>query len=214
MSSSPSKRRSPPERIFVSAKSANTIPVKSALHCSALCQCALDPAVTRIEYFACVKLGAVAYPLNVIAIIREGRRLVLEIGDDIKTRDLDQEGLYLLALKKLSARPHAISKREILREPYHSNCRLVWSYRNRNASPAARDKILRLIDDAGPLSIKEICRELGSDLSADVYALACQSALYLDLTDSPLAGATIVRSKHVLREGRLNRHGVAGRGTP
>jgi hypothetical protein len=205
------KRRSPSERIFLSAKSATTIPIRSDLHHDALCQCALDPTVTRIEFFACVKLGAVACPLNTIAIIRDGRRLVLEIGDNLEPRDLDQEGLYLLALEKLNATPLTLSTRDILREPHHSNCRLVWSYHDRHASIASRDRILRLIEDTGPISIKILCRDLGSDLTADVYTLACQSTLYLDLTDRPVSGATIVRSKHVLRSPRPSRHGTFGR---
>jgi hypothetical protein len=149
--------------------------------------------------------------LNTIAIIRDGRRLVLEIGDNLEPRDLDQEGLYLLALEKLNATPLTLSTRDILREPHHSNCRLVWSYHDRHASIASRDRILRLIEDTGPISIKVLCRDLGSDLTADVYTLACQSTLYLDLTDRPVSGATIVRSKHVLRSPRPSRHGTFGR---
>jgi hypothetical protein len=208
---SSTKRGSPSERLFLSAKAATTIPIQSDLHHNALCQCALDPTVTRIEFFACVKVGTVACPLNTIAIIRDGRRLVLEIGDNPTPRDLDQEGLYLLALEKLSATPLNISTRDISREPHHSNVRLVWSYHDRRASIASRNRILRLIEDTGPVTIKVLCHDLGSDLTADVYALACQSTLYLDLTDRPVSGATIVRSKHVLRSPRPSRHDAFGK---
>jgi hypothetical protein len=208
MSHSPRKSA---DRIFLSKKAPTAIPVATELHYDVLCQSALDPTVTRIEFIGPIRLAAGVCLLDTITILRNGRRFVLEIGDAPTLRDLDNEGLYLLALQKLNARPLALSTREILREPYHSNARLVWFYRGRYISTASRDRILRLIDDTGPISIKALCHDLGSDLAADVYALACQSALYLDLTGSPLSGATIVRSKHVLR---ANRHGVAGRGTP
>lgn len=197
----PSPHRPPqPQRIFLSAKAATTIAIKSDLHHDALRQCALDPKVTRIEYFSCVKLGALACPIGATAVIRDGRRLVLEIGDYQETRDLDQEGLYLLALEKLNATPLILSSRDILREPYCSNCRLVWSYNHRHVSAASRDLILRLVDGDGSVTVKRLCRDLGSDLTAEIYALACQSALHLELDGRPLAGTTVVCSKH----GRAN----------
>jgi hypothetical protein len=207
----PSPHRLPqPQRTFLSAKAATTIAIKSDLHHDALRQCALDPKVTRIEYFACVRLGTIACPIGATAVIRDGRRLVLEIGDRPEPRDLDQEGLYLLALEKLNATPLVLSSRELLREPHCSNCRLVWSYNSRRVPASLRDRILRVVDGDGSITVQDLCRDLGSDLTAHVYALACRSALHLELDGLPLAGTTVVGSKH-LRASELKRHRV-GRG--
>ncbi|MET1047114.1 MAG: hypothetical protein ABWX70_10515 [Hyphomicrobium sp.] len=177
----------PPPSLFLTPKSSVAIPVRDELTHDALCQAALDPAVTSIEFTRSVTVGNQPHRLDGIVLVRDNSREMLDIerGD---IRSLDAVGLRLLAAEKLGASPLTLNEGSILREPRCSNARTVWEHHRRPVSLESRIYIADLLDEEGAMSI----RDIGIRFREDIFALACGTLLDIELHAGPL-DAVLVR---------------------
>ncbi len=114
-----------------------------------------------------------------------------------RVRDVDDEGLSLIALGQLDLKAWIISSREILREPRCSNARYVWLYNRHRVSRELRKRILRAVLGKESTTLGELERKIRSDHdpSADVMALVCAGELELDLTTQPIQLTTTIKSR-------------------
>jgi hypothetical protein len=185
------------DQLFVSAKSATAIPARHSLLRDALIQASLDPAVRSIEFIASARVSAETAALNAIVLVRDDGRYLLDVVPARAVRDVEAEGLALIALDELGLKPLTITAEEIGREPRCANARLVWSYNGISVPIGVRMRILQVLMDDGPMQLGRLLKTVRSerDPAPALMALACADVLELDLKSIPLGPMTQVRSR-------------------
>lgn len=183
--------------LFVSSKTAAAIPIRHPALQDALIQASLDPAVRSLSYLATAVVASEEIDLGAVVVQRDDGRFLLDVVPARRVRDVDDEGLSLIALGKLGLESWIISSREILREPRCTNARYVWLYNQHRVSRELRKRILRAMLGKESMTLGELERKIRSDHdpSADVMALVCTGELELDLITQPIQLTTIVKSR-------------------
>jgi hypothetical protein len=183
--------------VFVSAKTSTAIPANCALVRDALVQTSLDPAVRSIEFIPTARVGATPVDLDAIVIHRDNGRFYLDVVTARPLRDVEDEGLVLIALQELGLAPITLTAADITRKPRFANSRLVWSYRLHPVGIRLRTRILQILGDDGPMALSRLLAAARSerDPSPAVMALACSDLIELDLVNAPLGPQTIVRAR-------------------
>lgn len=189
-------RRSRPD-IFVSAKTETAIPARNLLMREALVQASLDPAVRSIGYIPSATAASQTIELGAIYLRSDDGRYHLDVVPARRVRDIDEEGLALIALSALGLSLLVITAEELRREPRYANSRIVWSHNGQFVPIALRMLILQALQDDGPMPLGRLLQSIRSDRdpSAAVMALACADALELDLVSATLDPSTLVRSR-------------------
>ena len=183
--------------LFVSAKTSVAIPAACPLVRDALIQATLDPSVREIEFLAQARVAATQVELNVIVIHRDDGRFYLDVVPARPVRDVEDEGLALIALQNLGLPPITLTAADIRREPRFANSRLVWSYRLHPVGISLRMRVLQILADDGPMPLSRLLSAVRSDRdpSPAVLALACSDLIELDLVSRPLGPATVARAR-------------------
>jgi hypothetical protein len=183
--------------LFVSAKAATAIPARHPALRDALIQASLDPQVRSIGYVAAAVVASEQVDLGAIVVQRDDGRFLLDVVPARRIRDLEDEGLALIALAELGLKPWLVSAEELRREPRYTNAKLVWSYNEHRVPIELRMRILQTLLDEEPMQLGRLVRSVRSDRdpSPAVMALVCADLLELDLISQPLGPTTIVRSR-------------------
>ena len=183
--------------LFVSAKTSTAIPARCALVRDALVQASLDPAVRSIDFIAQARVGATPVDLNVVVIHRDDGRFYLDVVAARPLRDVEDEGLALIALQNIGLTAITLTATDIKREPRFANSNLVWSYREHPVGIGLRMRILQVLADDGPMTLARLLSAVRSerDPSPAVMALACADLLELDLVSRPLGPETIAMAR-------------------
>jgi len=180
--------------VFLSAKTSTAIPARRALVRDALVQASLDPAVRSIEFIPTARVGATPVELDAIVIHRDGGRFYLDVVAARPLRDLEDEGLVLIALQALGLAPLTRTTADIRREPRLANSRLVWSHRLHPVGIGRRRRILQVLGDDGPMALSRLLAAVPgeTDPRPAVMALACCGLIELDLVSAPIGPQTRV----------------------
>ncbi|WFT94404.1 hypothetical protein QA633_40150 [Bradyrhizobium barranii] len=193
------KARSGHPHLFSSAKAATPIPARHVALREALTQASLDPSVIAISHVASANAGSpqVAVEVDAVVLTRLDGRFYLDVVPARRVRDLDAEGLVLIALRELGLQQLVVTAEDLRAEPRRSNVRLVWSYKDRPVSVPLRLRVLKVLADEGPTELGRLLETIRSDLdpSPAVMSLACANLLELDLKSEPLGPSTMVRSR-------------------
>ncbi|CAL8969057.1 hypothetical protein RHODGE_RHODGE_03532 [Rhodoplanes serenus] len=195
MSAFPAQRRTDPF-LFNGAKCAVPVPAGHALVRAALVQASLDPTVRAIGVVSAVKVEGHGVALNAIVLDGDRGRQVLDIIEARLIRDVDGEGLFLLAIDALGLPLLTLTAADVLREPWLSNATAVWSCRFVRVPVSDRITILQSLAE-GPLTIAEAASaaRLSRDPVGSVLSLACADVIEIDITDAPLGPETSVRRR-------------------
>ncbi|NEW97153.1 hypothetical protein [Rhodopseudomonas sp. BR0G17] len=185
------------ESLFVSAKTRTAIPARHDLVREALVQATLDPLVRAIEFVPASRVREAPVTLDAIVLVRDDGRHVLDVVPARPVRDVEEEGLALLALDQLGLPLLTISEDDIRRQPRFANSRLVWDYRHHPVGIEMRMQVLTVLRDDGPMALGCLLRRVRGqrDPSPAVLALACADMLELDLITEPLGPTTMVRGR-------------------
>jgi hypothetical protein len=183
--------------LFVSAKTTVASPTPCSLVRDALIQATLDPQVCSIEFRAQARLAATQVALDAIVIARDDGWFYLDVVPARPVRDLDTEGMALIALAELGLMPITLTATDIRREPRFANSRLVWSYRLHPVGISMRMRVLQTLADDGPMSLSRLVFAVRSDRDPNpaILALACSGLIELDLVSRPLGPDTIARAR-------------------
>jgi hypothetical protein len=183
--------------LFVSAKTSVAIPTVCALVRDALIQASLDPAVRSIEFLAQARVGTTPVDLDAVVIVRDDGRFVLDVVPARPVRDVEDEGLALIALAELGLKQITLTAADIRREPRFANSRLVWSYRLHPVGLSMRMRVLQILGDDGPMTLSRLLSTVRTDRDPTpaVMAMACSDLIELDLVSRPLGPQTIVRAR-------------------
>lgn len=193
----PQARRGRPD-LFTSAKTNAPVPARHAALRAALAIASLDPEVRAISHVATANAGpAQIVDVDAVVLTRIDGPYYLDVVPARRVRELDEEGLVLIALRELGLQQLVITAEDLRSEPRRSNVRLVWSYKDRPVSLPLRLRILKALADEGPMELGRLLEMISSDAdpSPAVMSLACANLLEIDLTSGPLGPSTMVRSR-------------------
>jgi hypothetical protein len=182
-------------RPFVSAKTTAVVPVKCCFVWDALVLASLDPSVRRIDYLRWSQVRSAPVNVDAIVLVRDDRRFLLDVVPARPVRDLDAEGLVLIALSALDLPTLYLRAEDIRREPLLSNSRRVWSYRMHPVGITMRTKVLSRLRKAGPMALSALITAICSDRDEvpAIMAMACANLVELDLSSARLGPATTIR---------------------
>jgi len=189
-------RRGRPD-LFTSTKTHAPVPARHPALREALVQASLDPAVKTISHVATANAGPAQVDVDAIVLARLDGRFYLDVVPARRVRELDEEGLVLIALRELGLQQLVVTAEDLRTEPRRSNVRAAWSYKDRPVSLPLRLRILKALADEGPMELGRLLEMVSSDAdpSPAVMSLACANLLELDLTSEPLGPSTMVRSR-------------------
>jgi hypothetical protein len=182
--------------LFVSAKTANAIPIRCALIEDALVRASLDPAIRTIELVPHQPPLSSSPEGPAIVVVRDDGRFRLRV----QTVTACSADAVVLSVFRTSASQHpeiVLTEADLHSEPRSSNERLVWSQRRRRVSAGLRFQIPQTLRENGPMTLGELMsavRILG-DSRAAVLSLACADLVELDLGVTPLGPATVARHR-------------------
>lgn len=183
--------------VFVSAKAPSPIPARHPALREALVQASLDPAVRSLAFLPSAHVAAAPVELDAVVVTRDDGRFHLDVVPARRVRDLEDEGLALIALREFYLEPFTVTAEDLKAEPRCGNCRLVWSHHRRFVPLPMRIRILQALRDDGPMELGRLLEGIRADRdpAPSVLSLACDDLLELDLTSRPLGPATMVRSR-------------------
>jgi hypothetical protein len=190
-------REATQSHLFVSAKTRTAIPAPHPLVRDAMVQASLDPQVRTLEFVPTASVDATQVVLNAIVVARDDGRFHLDVVEARTVRDVETEGLALIALDRLGLAPLTLTGADIRREPRFANSREVWAYRFHPVGIEMRMLVLTVLQEEGPLHLAYLLRCIRSarDPLPAVMALACSDLVEIDLVSRPLGPTTIVRSR-------------------
>lgn len=193
----PSQRSNRSPSVFVAPKAATAIPVAHELVRDALIQAALDPAVRAIEFVPTVDVSGTNVQIDAIVVSHADGRYLLDVMGARTICDIDEVGLVLMAIDKLALPTLTVTPADLRRQPYASNCCLVWNSRNVRVRASDRVRILQALTEDGPMPLDRVAAEARwtTDPIGTVLSMACQDLVEMDLVSGPLGPETRVRRR-------------------
>ncbi|WLA63770.1 hypothetical protein [Bradyrhizobium diazoefficiens] len=176
------------------------IPARHPSLREALVQASLDPQVRSIAHIPSAHVASAPLErveIDAVVLARDDGRFHLDVVPARRVRDLDDEGLALIALRELGLAPIVVTAEDLKREPRRGNCGIVWSYHSRFVPVGLRIQILQILRDEGPIELVRLLENIrsGGDPTPSVLSLACDDLLEIDLMSGPLGPSTLVRSR-------------------
>jgi hypothetical protein len=145
-------------------------------------QLTLDPAVRSLGFVASLPLAAEEVAVGMLVAERDEGSVAYDIVDERPHRDIDSEGLLLIALEKHGITRVEVDARLIESEPLAGNCKRIWRHRDVEVSTDLRVKI-NVALEARRLSVRGLGRATKMrSAMATVCALICRRVLYAELS--------------------------------
>jgi hypothetical protein len=193
------KRRSPPEADDFRTPKSSAIPKRSRCFNNLALQLSLDPLVRSIKYVDSLSALRRRVKVEMLIAEREDGRFAYDLIDERPLRDLDEEGLLLIALEENCIGLIEVDRTHVNKEPQAGNCLFIWKHRSHPVDGSARTAIDRALRKRGPLTIRELGGIAGlSNPMKTVCALAWEGVLAVDLSRQLDAEARVAR--------RIDRH--------
>jgi hypothetical protein len=186
-------------RCFISAKTSAPIRFSARIVQEALVQLTLDPAVRALGLIPSVELSGTPVQPDAIVVCRADGRYYLDVVEARKLHEFDEEGLMRLAFEQLGLPPLTMSPAALRRQPYASNCCLVWNNRHVPVRASDRVCILQALTDDGPMPLGRLAAEArwSHDPVGTILSMACQNLVEIDLALRPLGPETVLRRRFV-----------------
>jgi hypothetical protein len=187
------KLMSAPACRFVGPKCTSPILVDYSLVYDFLIQTSFDASVDRIDFISAHNVAGQDIFLDAIVVRQGGRAYAVDFPEVRELRDVDEEGLALIALSELGLDLRDVFAADVQLEPHCSNAREVWRHRNGQVPVAVSADIVTAIEARGSLSVRQLAKtiEAGQMVPSAIYALACAGIINLDLKQKRLGPGTI-----------------------
>jgi hypothetical protein len=145
-------------------------------------QLTLDPAVRSLGFVASLPLAAEEVAVGMLVAERDEGSIAYDIVDERPHRDIDSEGLLLIALERHGITRIEVDARLIGSEPRAGNCKRIWKHCDVEVSPDVLARIDSTLE-ARRLSVRDLGRatKLRSAMTT-VCALICRRILYTELS--------------------------------
>jgi hypothetical protein len=165
-----------------SRKASTRIPSRTANFNRLALQLSLDPAVRSFEYLESLHVEDCSIPVAMLVALRGERSVAFDIVDERPVRDLDAEGLLLIALQQNGIDLEETDGAAINAEPRAGNCLRIWNWRGRT-DDGVRRSIEAALTENGSLSIAALGPPAGlRDPMSAVCSLVFEGILELDLS--------------------------------
>jgi hypothetical protein len=145
----------------------------------------LDPETTWLEYVESLPVpeGNVSVMVEMLVADRDEGRVAFDIVDERPARDIDTEGLLLLALQHHEIRLAEMDSASINAEPRASNSLRIWRHRSLRVKQGLVAAIDRALAGQQSIPIRTLGTLAGfSEPIRTVSALICQGMLDTDLS--------------------------------
>jgi hypothetical protein len=145
-------------------------------------QLTLDPTVKSLRFVTSLPVADEEVAVGMLVVERDEGSVAYDIVDERPARDIDSEGLLLIALEKHGITRVEIDARLIGSEPRAGNCKRIWRHRDVEVGP---DVIARI---DGALETRRLSvRDLGRatkvrSAMAIACALICRRILCTELS--------------------------------
>jgi hypothetical protein len=142
----------------------------------------LDPTVTSLRFVTSLPVADAEVAVGMLVVERGNGNVAYDIVDERPLRDIDSEGLLLIALERHGITRVEVDARLIGWEPRADNCKRIWMHRDADVSPDLRARIDGALE-VRRLSVRDLARatKLRSAMAA-VCALLCRRILYTELS--------------------------------
>lgn len=145
-------------------------------------QLSLDPGVRSLSFVTTLPVAGEQVAVGMLVAEREEGRVAFDIVDGRLHRDIDSEGLLLIALQQHDIARIETDAAAINDEPRASNCKRIWRYRDHRVSAGLLAKIERAAE-MRPLSVRDLGAFAGRGNAMPIAcALICRRVLYTDLS--------------------------------
>jgi hypothetical protein len=156
-------------------------------------QLMLDPHVTALEFRTSLLFAGREVPVEMfVADLDDGGRVAFDIIDERPYRDLDTEGLLLLALECHGIGIIELDHASIEAEPRASNTCRLWGHREHEVPADLREAINRALASRRRLTIRSLANVVRlHDPMPTIGALVSRGVLAIDLS-RPLGFHSVV----------------------
>jgi hypothetical protein len=195
----PGRRSALLENHLQTPKARSAIPKHSSTFNKLVVRLAIDPTVKSIQYVETLPLLGQRVDVRMLVVERDDGQYAYDLVDERLARDLDLEGLVLLALEENFIKLVEIDRTQVNQQPQLSNCLRIWQNRNYSVADSARIAIEEALSAHGPLPIKKLGQIAGI---ASPFRAACaliwQGVLAIDISQSLDRDALVARTSDFL----------------
>lgn len=165
-----------------SGKATSTIPRGSANFNKLAVQLSLDPLVRSFAFVESLPVSGCCVRVGMLVAERDDGRFAFDIVDERPLRDLDTEGLLLVALRQHGISLVKTDGAQINAEPKAANCRRIWNSRV-DVDGSTKASIEAALAERGSLSIRALGSFIGlRDPLQVVCALVRQGTVAIDIS--------------------------------
>jgi hypothetical protein len=179
----PGRRRALLEDHVRTPKARCAIPKHSSTFNKLVIQLAIDPTVKSIVYVNSLPLLGERVDIRMLVVERDDGQCAYDLVDERLARDLDLEGLLLLALEENFIKLVEIDRTQVDQQPQLGNCLRIWQNRNYSVADSTHSAIEQALSAHGPLPIKKLGQIAGiASPFRVVCALIWQGVLAVDIS--------------------------------
>jgi hypothetical protein len=154
-------------------------------------QLSLDPAVRSVAFVESLTLNGSEIPVHLVVADTSDGRVAYDIIDKRPHRDIDAEGLLLIALENHRIRLVEIDSSMIHAEPRATNCRRIWRYRHYAVPKPVIESIVSALAERR-LAIRTLGAMVGlQDPMPTACALICQGIIETNVS-KPLSPTSLI----------------------
>jgi hypothetical protein len=165
-------------------KSSSPILRRSRSFDALVIQLSIDPDVRSIRYVDSLPAMGRRVKVEMLVAERDGQRFAYDLVHERQTRDLDSEGLLLLALEANNIHLVEVDREWINDEPRAHNCLMIWKNRSHPVDDSTRAAIVRALGKQGPVAIRKLGEIAGVSYPLkSVCALIWNGIVAVDLSD-------------------------------
>ncbi|WP_128970454.1 hypothetical protein [Bradyrhizobium tropiciagri] len=155
-------------------------------------QLSLDPSVRSISFMESLALDGDEVPVRMIVADRNDGRVAYDIIDKRPYRDIDTQGLLLIALQGSGIRLIEIDSSIIDAEPRAANCRRIWRYRDHPVPAPVIESVVSALARRRRMAIRTLGAKVGlRDPMPTACALICRGLIATNVS-KPLNTNSVV----------------------
>lgn len=159
-------------------------------------QLTLAPAVHSLSFVAALRLAGEQIDVGMLVAEYDDGLVAYDIVDERDDRDIDTEGMLLIALDQHEISVSAVDSSSIFAQPLSRNCELIWKHRGIEVDPDIVVRIEHALE-GDSLSVRELGHAVKErNVVPMVASLICKRVLYTDPFVELDMDAWIARRSH------------------
>ncbi|MDN4982165.1 hypothetical protein QY049_02865 [Bradyrhizobium sp. WYCCWR 13022] len=163
-------------------------------------QLTLDPTVRSLSFVATLPVAGEQIDVGMLVAGRDNGFVAYDIVDERVDRDIDTEGMLLIALDQHDITLRAVDTFSICAQPFASHCERIWEHRALEIDRCLGARIERALE-RDRLSVRELGQAVGErNITPIVCSLICKRVLCTDLATFPDRDAWVARRSDRLVE--------------